>query len=63
MRTEYGGYKTEYVRRTVPRNLATTRSQELEKFAMSLRKGQVHALAAALEMSGTSNVMYGCVCY
>ena len=46
MHSEYGGYKLEYARRTVPRDPRTTRSQELETFALSLRKDQVQSLAA-----------------
>lgn len=47
MRAEYGAFKMEYARRAVPRDPRTTRSQELETFALSLRKDQVQALAAA----------------
>lgn len=46
MHTEYGTYKLEYAKRAVPRDPRVTRSQELEKFALSLRKDQVHALVA-----------------
>lgn len=46
MRHEYGAFKLEYARRTVQRDPRTTRTQSLEAFALSLKKGQVQALAA-----------------
>ena len=46
MHAEFGHFQLEYAKRAVPRDPRITRSQELEAFALTLKKGQVHALAA-----------------